>query len=448
VKPSRYNVWVHRDDAVYLFNGISGSLLRMTQPEYDAFERFLRHEEPSGCPVKLLEQMAHGRMLIPDDGDELDLLELRYRSSRFDRTRFALTLVTSLGCNFDCPYCFEAKHPSIMNDDVVDAILRVVDDQLPHIHTLSVSWFGGEPLVGKAPLLALSDAFIERCDRGGVRYDAFLITNGYLLDERTCRQLAERRVIHTQVSLDGPPEVHDRMRPLVNGKGTFWRIVRNLHHAVEHLEVSIRINVDTTNFGHTEELLQILQAEGLSGKLTVNTGQIVGVDDGVLAPSASYSAPCFTNREYAQAELEFSKLAHRYGFGGPSLASPLSTPCTAVRANELVVGSKGELYKCWESVGNEREEIGTIWDYSESNGRLQRWLKYDPFSDPECRSCVALPVCMGGCAHHAMDLLQHENRCDPFRHTYREQIEAFVEVAEPGQAFLGPAELARPMDRR
>ena len=96
----------------------------------------------------------------------------------------------------------------------------------------------------------------------------------------------------------------------------------------------------------------------------------------------------------------------------------------------MVVGSEGELYKCWDSVGNRREVIGHITDYKNTNGRLQKWLKYDPFADEDCRSCIALPVCMGGCAHHGMDLLQHENRCGTFRHTYREQVIDFVEAAE------------------
>lgn len=448
MRESRYNVWVERDGAHYVYSGISGALLRVSQPDYEGLQRFMAGDEPSGCPPTLLEQMALGRMLIPDDGDELALLEMRYRLSRYDRGRFGLTLVTSLGCNFDCPYCFEAKHPSIMDDSVVAAVVGMVDDRLPRITELTVTWFGGEPLVGKAPLLALSDAFIARCDRAGVAYGATITTNGYLLDQRTCAELAERRVSHAQVCLDGPPDVHDRMRPLLNGRGTFRRIVENLHHAVEHLTVSVRMNVDTENYPRAEELLQILAAEGLAGKLTVHLGQIVGVDDGVPSPSASYGARCFSNRGFAEADLAFSRLAHRYGFGGPSLARPLGTPCTAVRAEELVVGSGGELYKCWESVGNPREQIGTIWDYADEHGRLQRWLNYDPFSDPECRSCIAAPVCMGGCAHHAMDLLQRENRCDPFRHTYKEQILAFVETAAGREPVVGPQELARPMDRR
>lgn len=448
MKESRYNVWVEQDGAAFVYNGVSGSLLRVSGPDHQGLRRFLADPTTTDCSPQLLEQMALGRMLIPDDGDELALLEMRYRMSRYDTGHFGLTLVTSLGCNFDCPYCFEAKHPSIMDEAVVAAILAAVDDRLPRIESFSATWFGGEPLVGKAPLLALSDAFIDRCDRAGVDYAATITTNGYLLDERTCVQLAERRVGHTQVCLDGPPEVHDRMRPLANGKGTFWRIVENLHHAAAHLEVSVRMNVDTVNYAHAEELLQILADEGLAGKLTVHIGQIVGVDDGVSSPSTSYASPCFTNAGFARADLEFAQLASRYGFGSPSLPQPIATPCTAVRAEELVVGSKGELYKCWESVGNSRDQIGTIWDWSDEDGRLQRWLKYDPFSDTECQGCIALPVCMGGCAHHAMDLLQRQNRCDPFRHTYKEQILAFVEAAGEGPTLMGPRELARPVDRR
>ena len=448
LRESRYNVWVERDGAKYVYNGISGSLLRVPARQHEALTRFLAGEDATGCPPKLLEQMAVGRMLVADDADEVATLALRYELSRHDPSHFGLTLVTSLGCNFDCPYCFEAKHPSIMDEAVTAAILALLDDRLPDLTSFSVTWFGGEPLVGKAPLLALSDAFIERCDGAGVDYAASITTNGYLLDERTCIELAERRVGHTQVCLDGPPEIHDRMRPLANGKGTFWRIVENLHHAVTHLDVSVRVNVDTANYAHAEELLQILSREGLSGKLTVTLGQIVRVDDGAPSPSTSYQGACFTNAGFARADLEFHELAQRYGFGGPSLAQPLATPCTAVRAQELVIGSKGEVYKCWESVGNDREQIGSIWDYSVEDGRMRRWLAYDPFSDAECRSCIALPVCMGGCAHHAMDLLQRENRCDPFRHTYRERIAAFVDAAGDRTSVIGPRELARPVDRR
>jgi uncharacterized protein len=362
MKESRYNVWVERGGASYVYNGMSGALLRVAADDRQPLDRFLGGDDDSGCRPILLAELARGRMVVPDELDELDLLALRYKSSREGTSHFALTIVTSLGCNFDCPYCFEAKHPSILNETVERAVLELVDDKLPTIGSFHVTWFGGEPLVGKRPLLALSDAFIERSDRAGVSYGATITTNGYLLDEETCAQLRDRRVKHAQVCLDGPPEIHEKMRPLAGGQGTFWRIVKNLRHAVEYLDITVRINADHGNIGHAEELLQILEREGLAGKLRVYVGQIVGIGENPLSPSATYgaSACCFTSQEYAEAELRFGELAERYGFGTPVLPTPTGAPCTAVRANELVVGSKGELYKCWDSVGNWLEVVGNI----------------------------------------------------------------------------------------
>jgi len=436
---SRFNIWIEDKGHAYLFNGVSGGLLRLSAEERSSIHAFMDGRNDTSCTEELLEKLVRGRMLIPSGTDEVAGLAKVYQESRFDGTHFALTMVTSLGCNFDCPYCFEAKHPSIMDESVQAAVIRVLDDQIPRIRRFSVSWFGGEPLVGKKPLLALADTFIERCDRAGVQYDSMITTNGYLLTEETCAELRDRRVGSAQVGLDGPPEIHNRMRPRADGKGTFREIVRNLHHAVNYFPVVIRVNVDRHNLGHVEELLQILSLEGLSGKLSVYPGQLVGIDDNSAAPSASYNKRCLGSRQFAEAEQEFVRLAMQYGFASPNLPSPAGAPCTAVRSNELVVGSKGELYKCWDSVGNPAEVIGDIRQYDEPNGRLQKWLKYDPFSNAECRECIALPVCMGGCAHHAMDVAQYENRCGTFRHTYKEQVRTYARAVESGLVVLKPA---------
>ena len=450
-RESQYNVWVEHQGSFYVYNGIGGGLLRLPAVDYWALQRCLAGENDSGCSRKVLYDMMLGRMLVPVDFDEVEMLASRYRATQADLSRLALTLVTSLGCNFNCPYCFEAKEPSVMSAEVQTAVLALVDEQLPTLKTLAVTWYGGEPLIGRRPLYALSDAFIARCDRAGITYEASIITNGFLLDVPTCRALKARRIGHAQITLDGPPEVHDARRPQRSGLGSFHRIVANLHCAIEYLNISIRVNIDAGNLHRTEELLQILAAEGLAGRLTVYPGQVVGIDDGGSAPSATYRGCCLSNAEFARAEQQFLALCRRYGFAAPvSLPRPSGAPCTAVRRNELIVGSRGELYKCFDSVGNPNEVVGDIRDYHHPNGRLARWLKYDPFADPECRACPALPVCMGGCAHHAMNPKLYDNRCGTFRHTWREQILSFIEAAERGE-IRAPAtghSLNRPIETR
>jgi uncharacterized protein len=139
----------------------------------------------------------------------------------------------------------------------------------------------------------------------------------------------------------------------------------------------------------------------------------------------------------------------RYGFAGPSVPQPSGAPCTAVRSNEFILGSDGELYKCWESVGNPSHVIGNIRDYTNLNGRLRRWLTYDPFTNDECRGCIALPTCMGGCAHHGMDVLQYENRCDTFRHNYLDRVGLMAKAAAAGLVTSAAAAPSAPrMDTR
>lgn len=433
MQESKYNIWIHRVHFSYVFNTSTSGFFRLSHPEFEALQSFIASSQDACISPQLLLKLVENRVIIPENADEVKWVASRYHSTRHHTPRLGLTIVTSLGCNFGCPYCFEDKHGSILQSEVQMALLQFLDEKIEKLQRFEVCWFGGEPLLGKEQLLALSDQFIERCDRAGVTYVADIITNGYLLDEQTCDLLRKRRVATAQITLDGPPEVHDLMRPLVNGKGTFKKILANIHHAVNYLSVSIRVNLSQENTSHVEKLLQILQAEGLSDKLHIYPGQIVAVNDGASAPSASYSSCCLSNIELAKIKLEFMKLAQCYGFDKPSLPKPVGTPCTAVRSQELIVGSKGELYKCPYSVGNPQEVIGHISDYKNCNTRLHKWLNYDPFTDPECTNCIALPVCMGGCAHHAMDPVLHDNRCDSFRHNYKERILAYIEAQEASQ---------------
>jgi uncharacterized protein len=443
MRESNYNVWNRDGETVHVFNGVSGEVIALTGAEADAAQSFCRGDEAAGVSIiEQLHKLVQARVIVNDDFDEVKFLAERYARGRHDTEHLGLTIVTSLGCNFDCPYCFEAKHPSLLSPQVSGAILEYVDARADNLKSLSVSWFGGEPLLGMASLKHLSNDFINLCAARDLSYTARITTNGYLLDEATCQELVNCHVSHVQVTLDGPADLHDRMRPLVSGRPTFATIVKNLHQAVEHFTVDIRVNVDSQSFLRTEELLQYLQDEGFPGRLNVYLAQLVDVADFAAAPSATYGVRCFNNKEFADAEQQFEEMADRHGFGRAKLPSPLGTPCTAVRANDLVIGSRGELYKCYESIGNPNEVIGHISDYKEPGGRAAKWLNYDPFTDPECTQCVALPVCMGGCAHHGLDVQQYSNRCDTFRHTYREQVQRFV-TKSPGDKVFVPLQSIR-----
>jgi uncharacterized protein len=433
LRESRYNVVVRLDDGVWVYNGLSGQAMRLSSEEWTQTQEFLAGSDRHPG-MELLRDLALGRMLVSRDTDELEVLERRYRTGTADRTSFGLTIVTSMGCNFDCSYCFQVKPRASLDDETVGLLLGVLDDQLPTIERFEVTWFGGEPLLGAERLWELSDAFIGRCDAAGADYAAGIVTNAYLLTPEVASRLRDARVGKVQVTLDGPADTHDLMRPLRNGRGTFDVILDHVVACADIVPISIRVNLDATNVSAYEPLIEQLVERGLAGRVTVHPGRLVAYDEGIGAPSESYRPTCFTLPEFAVVEREFLAYARTRGLASADLPQPVSTPCTAVRVNELVVGANGELYKCWDSVGNHREVVGHLSSWRDPNDRVLKWLRYDPFADEGCRGCVALPTCMGGCAHHAMNDRVGDSKCSTFRTTYREQVADFARAADAAGA--------------
>jgi uncharacterized protein len=280
-------------------------------------------------------------------------------------------------------------------------------------------------LLGQDALFALSGRLRATCASEGVDYRASIYTNGWLLDRPTATRLAEHQVRDALVSIDGPPAVHDALRPHVSGEGTFERILGNVCAVADLLDVTVRVNLDGHNLDGVEELVAMLAEAGLAGRVGLSPGHLVANHFNPAAPSASYGRRCLSPGEFADTELAFNRIARAHGFAAGPLPSPVTSPCTAVRANEWIVGPEGQLWKCFDDVGFDDEVVGSIFAIDQPNGRLAKWLAHDPFSDPECRTCIALPGCMGGCSLYGRDPVLHDNRCSTFR---RRHVEALADA--------------------
>jgi uncharacterized protein len=443
MRQSRYNVVVERGDRTWIHNGLSGQVHAVDVDSWSDVLAFLEGANSPRPPVDLLRDLTVARMLVADDIDELGVLERRYRAGTADRSSFALTIVSSLGCNFDCPYCFENKPAALLDAETERLLLEVLDAQLGTIDRFHVTWYGGEPLLAQDRIDRLSEAFLARTAASDVTYSALIVTNGYLLTPDVARRLRALKVANAQITLDGPPDTHDRMRPLRNGRPTFDVILDNVVACADLLPISIRVNLDASNAEEYLRLLDILAESGLAGRVTVYPGRIVAYPDQAGAPSETYRPHCFTLPEFAGVEREFLMAAYERGLAEPELPQPVSTPCTAVRTNELVVGARGELYKCVDNVGNAHEVVGHLRSWQDPNDRVLKWLRYDPFADEGCRRCVALPTCMGGCAHHEMTD-PGDSKCSTFRLTHRRQVEEYAAAAEAG-TVAGPRQTPLPI---
>jgi uncharacterized protein len=431
MRESRHNVWADLGSVHYVYNAASGAFRRISAGDHAALERFLATCGRECCPLPVLLDLVRDGVLVADELDEVDALRRRYVEARHDVSQLNLVILTSLGCNFACPYCYEAKHPSLMTEEVQRGIVQYVDERLHRLTRLDVTWFGGEPLLGRAALFDLSAALMARCATAGVRYGADIVTNGYLLDEPTSRRLAANGVETAQVTLDGPPAVHDRRRPLASGRGTFWTIVNNLSHAVRHLKVTVRANIDGENYEQAAALFAILAAEGLAGKLTVYPGHLRW-DEAASARENGCGECGLDPREFARFDHEFAALAARSGFASWSPPQPTALNCTGLSESALVVGAEGELYRCLGLAGKPAAVIGDIRNTPTTGDGHDTFPGYNPFADAECRTCIALPVCMGGCARDAVAAngATRANRCHEFRYTHHDLILRCAEAEE------------------
>src|SRR5262245_24162994 len=162
LRQSRYNVVVERDDRTWIHNGLSGQVVAMASDVWSDVLAFLEADDSRPPPVDTLRHMTLARMLVSHEVDELAVLERRYRAGATDRSSFALTIVTSLGCNFDCPYCFENKPPATIDAETERLLLEVLDAQLGTIRRFDVTWYGGEPLLARDRIDRLSEGFLAR----------------------------------------------------------------------------------------------------------------------------------------------------------------------------------------------------------------------------------------------------------------------------------------------
>ena len=220
------------------------------------------------------------------------------------------------------------------------------------------------------------------------------------------------------------------MRPLRSGRGTFDVILDNVVACADLLPISIRVNLDTHNASAYERLLDTLVERGLSGRVTVYPGQIVAYDEGIGAPSETYRPRVLHDARVRRrrARVPRSRVPARVG------AADAAAACLDAVHRRPGERARGRCQRrALQVLGLRRQPPG--------GGRAPsllamtrtteccKWLRYDPFADEDCRSCVALPTCMGGCAHLQMTD-PGDSKCSTFRMTHRRQVEEYAAAAD------------------
>ncbi len=365
---------------------------------------------------------CEGMFIVPDDFDELTNLYTKRNYQKYSVDSLGLTIAPTLACNFKCIYCYETSKPGIMSRKIAEGIVAFVKSQLSHLKNLSISWYGGEPLLAKDLVYDLSKQFISICKEQGIEYGAFMISNGSLLDEETIQKLIEYKVKGIQITVDGPPEIHNNRRVSKNGVGTFDLLIDNINSllATDKIEVVLRINVDKSNNSDIESLIKLLNIRLINKKIRITFGQVTAYTEACRTIEHN----CYDNGEFAAKLLHYYDVLAKYGFEEYNdfpYPEVKVNYCCAELMNSFVIDPEGYLYKCWNEVGNISASVGNIGNgiYDVTDYRNGIWLRRNPFDDEKCSKCSLLPICMGGCPHNDM-VLKNEHVCDLIRYNIKD----------------------------
>jgi len=422
MKPSRYNFFFQVDDQAILgYNSLTTALAELSAQEFATLQEFCGAPRDGFFDARgqgsFRDDLFKDGFLVPDDCEELEQIGALHNALKTQRQRsIGLTIVPTLDCNFRCAYCFSYARPERMSAEVQEAAARFVEAKLATDGSLSVTWYGGEPTLCLDVIEALSAQLRDACERRGAQYlPATIITNGFLLAEKTAQRLKAAGIEEAQVTLDGDRDTHNRRRPLKGGVGTFDRILENVAASRDILKIQIRINVDRSNADTAVGALDALVEHGLEG-IPAYFGHVKPFTEAC----AGMASDCLSDDEFGELNLALTRQALARGFA--SLSRPhlqLGGVCGADHELSYLIAPDGLLFKCWAqaSLGSEHS-IGNIFDNHNSprqEENLRRFMGWDPLADAGCRGCRVLPICMGGCPYQRLNGSTGAN-CVPWRH--------------------------------
>lgn len=448
------------------------------------------------CETTLLNLRKRGYLteLSPTDEEQVlcVVVEKMHQSSLANSPTYIL--MPTYDCNLRCGYCFQSHMRTkaefryllrTMTPETADLVLAAmlkIESLRPGANGTdgkgitgprSVTFFGGEPL------LAESRAIVERLIVGVQVMgpaDIGAVTNATELDAYD-DLLGPKAISWLQITLDGPPEEHDRRRIYPDGSGSFAQIASNMDRALEKgCRVTVRINVDRKNIHELPALATAIRERGWNQhrNFSVYAAPIRSHSDGrqneadvlyTLAPVGKPATSHIVRHGRDKGEMNSWELHKALGD-----MCQLHPECAVIRTTDDTIGTQArslfdssgsgtprllesfcgahtnmyifdafrDIYMCWELTGDPDIRAGRVLDNGDVEFRadvVDTWRTRTVASNPVCRRCRYALHCGGGCAVLAYGRSGelHSNFCDGFGLRFR---------AATADAYLQPKKAA------
>jgi len=334
-------------------------------------------------------------VLVPDRDVERDEILETFNHANARKRPFTTLVTLTLECNLACPYCFEDPFRGrfMMSDATANELVSFLTGKMAGGLDVKVDFYGGEALLALPQLKEIAGYLHKAAQLHSVSFSFGIITNGTLLSRAVVQELVPLGLNNARLTLDGPPDIHNRQRPFVSGAGSFDVILGNIKDTCELLQLELGSNYTRENYHHFPKMLDILLQTGIRPDALSAVGffPVFPKADGSKSSECSTACAGCDEPWMIEAGLFLREEAIRRGFPVPKLRT---NACMVEFENDVVVNYDGSLYKCPAFMGNEELRIGSltegIKDYRESHN-------LDVWKNDECLECAYLPLCFGGC---------------------------------------------------
>lgn len=401
MKLSKFNLELSEGGKTVVYNTLTQGMAALEDDLINNFKTGgvagLTREE-----IKSLEELG---VLLPDETDEDRIFDLYFNQMRFANSILDITLLTTLSCNFACSYCYEGElthGKKQMSPDTADNTIAWIKARAleNHVSRIEIQYHGGEPLLNIPVIEKVGIELISFCAEKGIKLRCHTVSNGYLLNRETAEKLNAAGVTSVKVTIDGPEDVHNSLRFLKGGGGTFNTIVNNLLEVKEILDISIGGNYTTETAKNIPMLLDGLVEVGLGPEAVKRMGFHPVVPSDLNGKAAAFDTGCIPMDGLHEDFLKIQEELVKRGFG--EHAELKINPCSVVIPTHFTINYDGTVYKCPAVVDRPEFVVGDVADELSYNTEMIRSLGYNTFDNKKCRNCTVLPLCLGGCRFIAL----------------------------------------------
>ncbi len=323
----------------------------------------------------------------------------------------ALCLHIAHDCNLRCEYCFAGTGEyhgkrAMMSIEVGKKSIDFLIANSGNRKNLEVDFFGGEPLMNFETVKEIVAYAREKEVESGKKFRFTITTNAVMLDEPK-RKWIDDNMHNVVLSLDGRPEVNDKMRKSVNGTGSYSRILPNIQEMVKlrkDKSYYVRGTFTRNNMDFAEDVLHFADL----GFDQVSIEPVVANKDSGLDIREEDLTNCKAEYErLAKLYVQHRKEGKWFNFfhfnidleGGPCVAKRLRGCGSGTEY--MAITPDGELFPCHQFVGQDEFLLGNVFDGLQGSSVREMFVDTTVYNKPECNACWAKFYCSGGCAANA-----------------------------------------------